>query len=477
MKKFFTLVSLAAMALTANAQKVTWSVADVNDEGAALKSIIVNNEDPSQASTFTATEGTVTITGVSGPVSKYQDCEGTPGVVPEALEALYDNTWSGLKTQGDCANGPFYYVQGKGNPVDLSKVTIEEIYTDGEPTGKFRPNWDKSYYAIDGSNGLCSNGTYMTLTSTVAGKMTAQVWINKGTRDVYIVPASTKVALTPDKVTVAGYVNGVNNEEGKKMYFEPRKEGDMEYISYDVYDNKGVTNYVVMHHKYDGETMEEDGVTPKDLGKKAGQAMFLYITWDAAAGETYYIFNKNTQIGIGGFEFEGGAADDSQLVCKLKATPVAGYESTTGVTTEFEEWSDKRVIKAFDGKAGNDIVLTWDENGWSGVNGKSSNYVYYNNEGAPYVSALLYTGSYIGGSWNATDGGYIWIQGYFYTSYEDTKGTWASMYWTLSPMEDSSVEAIKDNSKTVAPVKRLTNRGIVIEKDGKKYSVAGTLVK
>lgn len=319
MKKIFTLVSLAVVALTANAQKITWSVAEGEGADAVLKSIIVNNEDPSQASVFEATEGPVTIKGVSGPVAGFKDAEGlTPGSPAPELEKNYDNSWSGLKITADCANGPFYYVQGKGNPVDLSKVAVEEVTTDGEPTGRFRANWDNSYYAIDGSNGLCSNGTYMTLTSTEAGKLTAVAWVNKGDRDIYIVPASTKVALTPEQVSLAGYVNGQNNEAGKKMYFDVKKEGDLAYISYDAVEKNGATIYLARHHKINPETMVEDG------SQLAKQAMFLYISWDAVAGETYYIFNKNTQIGIGGFEFEGGAAG----IHNVAATPVKAVAKT-----------------------------------------------------------------------------------------------------------------------------------------------------
>lgn len=273
-------------------QKYVWSVADVAGDVATLKSIIVNNPDASQASVFEATEGPVTIKGVSGPVAGFKDYD-TPDEAdkPTALEATYDNTWSGLKTQGDCEKGPFYYVQGKGNPVDLSKVEIEAVTAEGVFNGKYRANWEKSYYVIDGSNGLCSNGTYMTLTSTQAGKLTAQVWINKGSRAVYVVPASTKVALTPDKITVSGYVNGQNNAESKKLYFEPNTN-----LTYDAVETNGVTKYYVMHHQWD-----EAHTT--DSGQKAGQATFVYLTWEATAGETYFIFNDNTQIGIGGFEF------------------------------------------------------------------------------------------------------------------------------------------------------------------------------
>lgn len=166
------------------------------------------------------------------------------------------------------------------------------------------------------------------------------------------------------------------------------------------------------------------------------------------------------------------AEEESQLLGTYTATPVEGYESTTGVTTVFEEWSDKCVIKAFDGTADNDIVLTWDDNGWNGINGRTTNFVYFHNEDAKYVAALLYSSSYIGGSWNSTDGGTLYIGGYFYESYEDT-GTFKYMYWTLTPNKETGIATINDNTDKVSLVKRLTKRGIVIEKNGKQYSADG----
>ena len=34
--------------------------------------------------------------------------------------------------------------------------------------------------------------------------------------------------------------------------------------------------------------------------------VWVYLSFSATAGETYYIFNKNTQIGFSGFEFTPG---------------------------------------------------------------------------------------------------------------------------------------------------------------------------
>ena len=112
-------------------------------------------------------------THVSGPVAGYVDGNKLP------LETTYDNSWNNISKKDLSADGsvaPFYYVQGKGNPVDINKVTFEEIMTDGNPTGEYRAYWVDAYYSPDGTNGLPTNGTYVTLTPSVNGKIKVAVW-------------------------------------------------------------------------------------------------------------------------------------------------------------------------------------------------------------------------------------------------------------------------------------------------------------
>ena len=49
--------------------------------------------------------------------------------------------------------------------------------------------------------------------------------------------------------------------------------------------------------------------------------VWVYLTFSATAGETYYIFNKNTQIGFSGFEFT--PKDDTNGIVNINASTSA----------------------------------------------------------------------------------------------------------------------------------------------------------
>lgn len=285
MKKFFTLAAVACMAMSVNAQEV-WTV---NTPEGTLKSEYVPNADAASMSVVSFSTTNVEGTHTSGPVAGYTDAEITP------LEPKVDNTWGNLQKK-DLSNiekggtvAPIYYVQGKGNPVNLEKVTFEEVVTDGSPTGMYRAKWDDAYYAPDGSAGLPKNGTYVTLKSKVAGMMKVTVWINKGSRDVYVVKGSDAKALAlGTEVIASGYINGQNNDvaEGPLAGY-PRFQDNIASKG-----AEGADAYVV---------------------GAGNQAFWGYLTFIAQPNETYYIFNKNTQIGFGGFEFEAGVTGISDV--------------------------------------------------------------------------------------------------------------------------------------------------------------------
>lgn len=273
MKKFFTLVSIALGAMSVNAQEV-WTV---NNEDGTLKAEYVANSDASAMSVVKFSTTNVEGTHTSGPIAGYTDAETTP------LEPKVDNSWGNISKKDLSKDGsvtPIYYVQGKGNPVNLDKVTFEEVVTDGTPTGMYRAFWDDSYYAPDGSAGLPKNGTYVTLTPKVKGTIKVTIWINKGNRDVYVVKASDAKALAlGTEVIASGYINGQNNEveEGSPLQGYPKMQENIATKG-----TEGTDAYVV---------------------GPGNQAFWGYLTFTAEANETYYVFNKNTQIGFGGFEF------------------------------------------------------------------------------------------------------------------------------------------------------------------------------
>ncbi len=273
MKKVYTLAALALCAMNINAQE-SWTV---NDATGALKSDYVANSDPSAMSVVSFSTTNVTGTHTSGPVAGYIDDYVTP------LTPNVDNSWGSLNTKALSSDGsiaPFYYVQGKGNPVNIDKVTWEEVTTDGVGTGLYRAYWDNSYYSPDGANGLPTNGTYVTLSPKTNGVLKVAVWINKGSRDTYVVKSSDAKALAfGADITVSGYVNGQNNDVADDS---PLKGYPMYQESISMKGSEGTDAYVI---------------------GAGNQAVWVYLSFNAVAGETYYVFNKNTQIGFGGFEF------------------------------------------------------------------------------------------------------------------------------------------------------------------------------
>lgn len=275
MKKIFTLVAMASMAWCVNAQ--TTEVWTVNDD-ATLKPVYVANENASAMSVVNFGTDNLTGTHTSGPIAGYTDADVTP------LEPKVDNSWGNLQTKAlsnDGSVAPIYYLQGKGNPVNIDKVTWEYV----EGSGLYRAFWDNAYYQPDGSTGLPTNGTYMTFTPKTAGSLKVTIWINKGSRDVYVVKKSDAKALAlGTEVIASGYINGQNNDETAPA---------------------GVQGYPAF----------QENIAPKGVeGTEAyvvgagNQAFWGYLTFNVEPNETYYVFNKNTQIGFGGYEFtfEGG---------------------------------------------------------------------------------------------------------------------------------------------------------------------------
>lgn len=275
MKKIFTLVSAALCAMSVNAQEV-WTV---NNADGTLKADYVANADPSAMSVVEFSTASVKGTHVSGPIAGYVDGELVDGKLDERI----DNTWGNLSKKDLSKDGsvaPFYYVQGKGNPVNIAKIEFEEIMTDGVGTGNYRAKWDNSYYAPDGANGLPTNGTYATLTPSVDGNMKVSVWVNKGSRDIYVVKKSDAKALAfGTDVIASGYINGQNN---------------------DVAEDSPLFGYPMLQENI--ATKGTEGAEAYVLGQ-GNQAGWFYLTFKATANETYYVFCKNTQVGFGGYEF------------------------------------------------------------------------------------------------------------------------------------------------------------------------------
>lgn len=123
MKKFFTLISMALVAMSINAQTESWYV---NNEDGTLKADYVANADASAMSVVKFSTANVEGTHTSGPVAGYNDGALENG----KLTPKVDNTWNGIKSQALSKDGsvaPFYYVQGKGNPVTWIRLSLKRL--------------------------------------------------------------------------------------------------------------------------------------------------------------------------------------------------------------------------------------------------------------------------------------------------------------------------------------------------------------
>ena len=223
MKKIFTLVAMAAMAIGVNAQDI--------------KDIDPSHLYPIKSITW-------------GPV-----------------------TWEHKNSQVNDLVEPIYIVMGQGNAYET--IMAEEIYTDDQPTGKYRAAYGYLDYE-GGKTGLPGYGLYYKFTPKTAGTLKVTVWANKGSRKTFVVKGSTGTPLTPYvDYKVEGYVNGQKGDDNKLKFFS---NDDIKAR----HDAKGANTYVI---------------------DEGSNHFWGYITFPVEANESYYLFQASSQIGFGGFEF------------------------------------------------------------------------------------------------------------------------------------------------------------------------------
>ena len=189
-----------------------------------------------------------------------------------SINSTKDIKWE-VKNQGDIN---FYYVAGTGTPA--VSMVAEEVYTDGEPTGKYRVK----VTAFDpATGGEPLSGLYYKFTTAVDGALKVGIWANKGNRTTFLVDSETKQA---SPYLVEGYINGQNDADGKK---------------------KWLTN---------DEIVALRSATNSEWVIGAGNQPFWgNVIIDAKAGKTYWLFQGNSQIGFQGYTFAPGKTKEEMV--------------------------------------------------------------------------------------------------------------------------------------------------------------------
>lgn len=346
MKKIFTLISMAFIAMSANAQDVYDAIVNgkLAPEFAAVAGdnggVANNAADGKSIVVMTAGKATVTAVGGTTPANDETQGSGaqqiTPGAVIDADKHIYEiasvQAWNDIKwdkkNRGDI---DFWYIGGTGNP--YVGVRAVETSKDGEWLGGYKA--DYTYYKADGSLGMPLTGLYYKFTASAKGAFKVKVWANKGTRKTFLVNATTKQA---ERLLASGYIERVTDENGKLKMLSIEQVDSVHQIWL---ANK--VSGVIKSGKSSLDSLAiADSLSVTESYQYVignGDVNFWgWLTFDVEAGEEYWVFQHSSQIGFGGFEFhEGKTADD--LINDI----VAPYVYTTNFSTYENEETGERV--------------------------------------------------------------------------------------------------------------------------------------
>ena len=374
MKKIFTLISVALVAMSANAQDVYNAIVDGK---LAPEFAAVSGESGGAANNVTDGKsfvviqaGKATVTGVGGTTpANDPDIGGaaqqiTIGAPVEGKENTYYiesvNAWNdvnwGMKNQGDI---DFWYVTGTGNPY------VEMYAVQNSKDGELVENSYKAdyvYYEPDGSKGMPITGLYYKFTATEKGAFKVKVWANKGNRKTFVVNAKDMKA---QPLYASGYINGVNDADGKKKLLSVEQVDSVHHVYiYDAYDKM-----VRANQENPGTYSDEELATKKAecdavaverqyvIGN-GNQNFWGWLTFDIEAGEEYWVFQHSSQIGFGGFEFHAGKTAE-ELITGIEAA----YVYTTNFSTYVDDATGERLTWKGEKAVGDGQFVSTEEEG------------------------------------------------------------------------------------------------------------------
>ena len=326
-------------------------------------------------SIITIKAGKATVTAVGGTTPANDTEIGgaaqqiVPGAAIEGMENTYEvaevKAWNdvswGMKNQGDI---DFWYVTGTGNPyVNMYCVQNSK---DGELVeGSYKA--DYVYYEPDGSKGMPITGLYYKFAASEQGAFKVKVWANKGNRKTFVVNANTMKA---ERLYASGYINGVNDESGKKKLLTVEQVDSVHHIYiWGNYDNLVKQNEEAAAAGEELPNSEEKLATAKEEAEameierqyvigNGNQNFWGWLTFDVEPGEEYWVFQHSSQIGFGGFEFHEGVTAE-ELINGIEAA----YVYTTNFSTYEDEETGERVTWKGEKAVGNGQFASTEEEG------------------------------------------------------------------------------------------------------------------
>ncbi|MBQ3698344.1 MAG: hypothetical protein II886_00380 [Prevotella sp.] len=320
MKKIFTLICMAFVAMSVNAQtEEIWKVSQLTfvagDDGSVLSDMtsatnttatlkkvetqyaLEEGAQPTEEQvradataalelldyTFTGTTTNVTLSGISTPNSgtAAKDIWKLGG----ADNAKLNSTNLGEECLVDFDNQ--YIVAGNGNP---GLESYEYFFTnrDGDRVG---PRYYETFWTI-GCGSLPLKGCYFKVNSKTAGTIILGFFLNKNlaSNSLIILDGSTKAPLAADKVSISAFRQNCN--------YEVEKGSATKLGVYTLNENYLVQNEV--------------------MGSDTNRPLYGYLSFDMAANTDYYMFSPKSQMGVYGFYFApGGGTGISNVKAEL----------------------------------------------------------------------------------------------------------------------------------------------------------------
>ena len=289
MKKIFTLISMAMIAMSMNAQSI-WKAADF-DLSTAVETELsegvygggtADAPDTSipltiKTSTITAVVDGITMTGLSTPnsLSKNDVEDGKTQVYWElkGKKADDENPNDALITE-DCTPQFAQYLMPKGNP-GFQHWEFYELNSDGNEVFRaYDTYWEP------GATAMPAKGAYYKFAASKSGSLRVGIYGNKNQNPTYIVDESTLMPIAPASVQVSIYYQNTG------FAYQTDEDGTQHFL------NVGpmADDYVLQH---------TNGVTQN-------RPVLGFIDFDVEAGKTYWLFNPKSQIGIYGFYYAPG---------------------------------------------------------------------------------------------------------------------------------------------------------------------------
>ena len=313
MKKIFTLISMAMVAMSMNAQEI-WNAtsltfAEEEVEPGSNKMVLqdmtksanttvvakkveavyeLGGDQPTEAQvkadatsvlalddyTFTGSTANVTLTGVSTPNS---------GTLRHEIWKMNgaDNVKLNEANLGEGCLVPFdgqYIVAGNGNP-DLEMYEYYFMNSDPKVVG---PRYYETFWTI-GCGSLPLKGCYYKFSVKTAGTLIIGFFLNKNlaNNSLIILDGTTKTPVAKEKLLISAFRQNCN--------FEGEQLGETAPVS----------THIIPYTLDDNCLVQSDNLSAGGTNRP----LYGYISFDVEAKD-YYMFTPKSQMGIYGFYFQ-----------------------------------------------------------------------------------------------------------------------------------------------------------------------------